>query len=86
MSRLARRLAPDLGYVISKGGITTQLLLEKGLGLGIVELKGQILPGLSLVCPYKSENFNRIPIITFPGNLGDATTLFKSWKLMQMGS
>ena len=85
MSRLAARIFPDLGYVISKGGITTHIFLERGLDLGMVELKGQILPGLSIVCPYRKNNFDKIPILTFPGNLGDSLTLFKAWKLMENG-
>ena len=83
MARLAAKLVPDLGYLITKGGITSQILLEKGLGLGIVELKGQILPGLSIVCPYENRKFQQIPIITFPGNLGDSSTLLKAWRLME---
>ena len=83
MSRLVARLIPDLGYIISKGGITTQILLEKGLGLEMVELKGQILPGLSLVCPYQQDKLSEMPIITFPGNLGDSKTLLKAWNLME---
>ena len=49
MGRLAAALAPDLGYLISKGGITTQTLLARGLALESVQLEGQLLPGLSLV-------------------------------------
>ena len=81
MARMVGQLMPHLGYVISKGGITTQLFLTKGLSLSMVDLKGQILPGLSLVCPY--DNFNNIPIITFPGNLGDKYTLLNAWNLME---
>ena len=83
MARLVKKLLPDLGYVISKGGITTQILLQKGLDAGIVQLKGQILPGLSLVCPRTDDAFRKIPIITFPGNLGDNQTLLKAWSLME---
>tara|TARA_Y100001968_G_scaffold309886_1_gene330274 strand:- start:58827 stop:60185 length:1359 start_codon:yes stop_codon:yes gene_type:complete len=83
MSRLAVTISSQIGYVISKGGITTQIFLEKGLGLEIVKLKGQIMPGLSIVCPYNNEKFKPIPIITFPGNLGNQETLLKVWKLME---
>ncbi|WP_320663694.1 four-carbon acid sugar kinase family protein [Prochlorococcus sp. MIT 1223] len=83
MANLVARLLPRIGYVISKGGITTQVFLEKGLNLGMVELKGQILPGLSVVCPYKKNSNSQIPVITFPGNLGNSETLLESWKLME---
>tara|TARA_Y100001968_G_scaffold324142_1_gene362923 strand:+ start:5759 stop:7117 length:1359 start_codon:yes stop_codon:yes gene_type:complete len=83
MARLFKRILPDLGYVISKGGITTQILLEKGLDVGMVHLKGQILPGLSMVWPETNDISKQIPIITFPGNLGSKETLLEAWKLME---
>ena len=72
----------SLGYIISKGGITTNTLLVKGLKLDTVDLKGQILPGMSVVCSHE-DNSIPIPIITFPGNLGDEKTLLNVWLLME---
>jgi len=86
MARLAARLAPQLGYLISKGGITSQTLLAEGLDLALVRLEGQLLPGLSLLRPAGAgvpEGLAGLPLITFPGNLGDASTLVESWRLMQ---
>ena len=84
MGRLAAAVAEDLGYLISKGGITTQTLLAEGLGLDAVHLDGQLLPGLSLVRP-SGGRFNGLPILTFPGNLGSAETLRRAWQLMEAG-
>ena len=78
MARLAGGLAPQLGYVISKGGITTHTLLESGLKAPWVELQGQLFAGLSLVLTPDG-----LPVITFPGNLGDASSLRQAWTLMQ---
>ena len=85
MGRLVADLAPQLGYVISKGGITTGTLLAEGLGLEAVQLEGQLLPGLSLVRPLPAAGgaHQGLPIITFPGNLGDADTLVQAWRLME---
>ena len=86
MARLAARLAPQLGYLISKGGITSQTLLAEGLDLALVQLEGQLLPGLSLLRPAGAgvpEALAGLPLITFPGNLGDASTLVESWRLME---
>ncbi len=81
MAILVGQITSKLGYIISKGGITTQLLLQKGLKLNQVNLKGQILPGLSIVqCISKNNN---LPVITFPGNLGNKKTLLESYKLME---
>ncbi|MEB3266409.1 MAG: four-carbon acid sugar kinase family protein [Cyanobacteriota bacterium] len=79
MARLAGALAPRLGYLISKGGITTHTLLADGLGMGSVELQGQLLPGLSLVLAGEE----RLPVLTFPGNLGDDGTLRQAWREME---
>ena len=88
MGRLVAGLAPQLGYVITKGGITTGTLLAEGLGLASVQLEGQLLPGLSLVRPITDDAATDpalagLPIVTFPGNLGDADTLVEAWRLME---
>ena len=85
MARLAAPLAPQLGYVISKGGITTGALLRDGLGLEAVELQGQLLPGLSLVLTPEAAAPARLPVLTFPGNLGEAGTLRQAWRWMERG-
>jgi uncharacterized protein YgbK (DUF1537 family) len=85
MARLAAALAPELGLIISKGGTTTQTLLADGLALNWVELQGQLLPGLSLVLTPADARIPRLPVITFPGNLGDAGTLREAWELMMQG-
>jgi uncharacterized protein YgbK (DUF1537 family) len=82
MARVAAALAPQLGYLISKGGITTHTLLAEGLELTAVELQGQLLPGLSLVlAPLPTAT--ALPVLTFPGNLGEASTLAQAWRLME---
>jgi uncharacterized protein YgbK (DUF1537 family) len=87
MARLAAGLAPALGYLISKGGITTHTLLADGLDLDHVELQGQLLPGLSLVLaatePAPGALPGLLPVLTFPGNLGDEDTLWEAWRRME---
>jgi len=85
MARLAAALAPQLGYLISKGGITSHTLLAEGLGVAQVELQGQLLPGLSLVLTPAEAPVPRLPVLTFPGNLGEAETLRQAWRLMERG-
>ena len=83
MARLAGALAPGLGLIISKGGITTHTLLADGLQLPWVELQGQLFAGLSVVLTPDEAAVPRLPVITFPGNLGDAGSLHQAWRLMQ---
>jgi uncharacterized protein YgbK (DUF1537 family) len=95
MGRVAAALAPVLGYVISKGGITTHTLLADGLGLDWVALRGQLLPGLSLVVVPDTAGAGGptpgvaglagLPVVTFPGNLGSADTLAVAWETLEGG-
>lgn len=84
MARLAAALAPALGYLISKGGITSHTLLADGLELGQVELQGQLLPGLSLVLAASETDQAPLPVLTLPGNLGDDGTLREAWRWMEV--
>lgn len=86
MGRLAGRLAPGLGYLISKGGITSHTLLADGLALERVELQGQLLPGLSLVLTPAEAAVAGLPVLTMPGNLGDADSLVQVWALLENSS
>ena len=86
MARLAAALAPQLGLIISKGGITTHTLLADGLQLDSVELQGQLLPGLSVVLTSAEALVPHLPVITFPGNLGHAGSLRHTWWLMTQPS
>ena len=93
MARVAARLAPELGYLISKGGITSHTLLAEGLGLDWLDLQGQLQPGLSLVLvpaagstgavAARVEGIEALPLVTVPGNLGEADTLVRLWQLLE---
>ena len=83
MARRAASLAPELGYLISKGGITSHTLLADGLDLEAVELQGQLLPGLSLVLTPVEASVPQLPVVTFPGNLGAADSLHQVWRLLE---
>ena len=84
MAILVGKISNKFGYIISKGGITTQLLLQRGLNFNQVILKGQILPGLSIV--QSNSDQNNLPVVTFPGNLGNEKTLLESFRLMEFDS
>ena len=93
MARVVARLAPGLGYVISKGGITSHTLLAEGLALAAVELQGQMMPGLSLVLAPEAPGGDSggvpgavgLPVFTVPGNLGQGDTLVQLWRQLEAG-
>jgi uncharacterized protein YgbK (DUF1537 family) len=73
---VVRGLPEGLGFLISKGGITSNDVLTRGLGLRAARLLGQILPGCSVVrCPDDHPRFPGMPVVIFPGNVGDALAL-----------
>ena len=82
MARLTSSVTTELGYLICKGGLTTQTLLSDGLALSSVQLEGQLLPGLSVVRPTDGP-VHGLPIVTFPGNLGSSDTLLHAWELLE---
>lgn len=73
---IERQLPRDIGYLISKGGITSNDTLSDGLALRSARLLGQILPGVSMVkTPPTHPRFPNLPVVLFPGNVGDAMAL-----------
>lgn len=73
---IVRGLPSDLGFLISKGGITSNDTLSQGLALRSTRLLGQILPGVSVVRTEADHpQFAAMPVVLFPGNVGDENAL-----------
>lgn len=77
---IVRGLPPTLGFLISKGGITSNDVLSDGLALRTARLLGQILPGVSMVrTPADHAQFPDLPVVLFPGNVGNADSLAEAY-------
>ena len=73
---VVRNLPRTLGFLISKGGITSNDVLSSGLALRTSRVVGQILPGCSVVCcPADHPRYPNLPVVIFPGNVGDDQAL-----------
>ena len=73
---IVRRLPADIGFLISKGGITSNDVLSSGLSLRTARVLGQILAGCSVVrCPDDHPQYPNLPVVIFPGNVGDDSAL-----------
>jgi uncharacterized protein YgbK (DUF1537 family) len=73
---IVRGLPADIGFLISKGGITSNDVLSQGLALTSARLLGQILAGCSMVrTPVDHPQFPNLPVVLFPGNVGDTDAL-----------
>lgn len=76
LMEVVRNLPATLGFLISKGGITSNDVLSSGLALRTSRVLGQILPGCSVVrCPADHPRYPDLPVVIFPGNVGDDQAL-----------
>jgi uncharacterized protein YgbK (DUF1537 family) len=73
---VVRGLPATLGFLVSKGGITSNDVLSDGLALRTARVLGQVLAGCSVVrCPSDHPRFPDLPVVIFPGNVGDEAAL-----------
>lgn len=83
---IVANLPATLGFLISKGGITSNDVLSHGLALRTSRVVGQILPGCSVVrCPHDHPRFPDMPVVIFPGNVGNSDALATAYKRLQPG-
>lgn len=73
---VVKNLPKTLGFMISKGGITSNDVLSTGLSLRAARVVGQIHAGCSVVCcPDDHPRYADMPVVIFPGNVGDEHAL-----------
>ncbi|MEW5757239.1 MAG: four-carbon acid sugar kinase family protein [Pseudomonadota bacterium] len=78
---VVRNLPESIGFLISKGGITSNDVLSNGLALRTSRVLGQILAGCSVVrCPNDHPRYPDLPVVIFPGNVGDANALAEAYR------
>ncbi|MDE6646386.1 MAG: hypothetical protein K2K03_00905, partial [Prevotella sp.] len=66
---VAYRLPFTPSYLVGKGGITSNDILTKGLGIRTARVMGQVVPSVPCVMTHD------FPYIIFPGNVGTADSL-----------
>lgn len=80
---LVRRLPGSIGFLISKGGITSNDVLSTGLKLKQARVLGQILTGCSVIrCPADHKRYPNLSVVIFPGNVGDETALAQAYHIL----
>ena len=73
--KIVRELPFTPTFIIAKGGITSHDILTKGLDIEIAVVKGQIIPGVPVLCTDSKHKFPDMSYIIFPGNVGDENGL-----------
>lgn len=82
---IVQGLPEDIGFLISKGGITSNDVLSTGLALTTARIMGQILAGCSIVLtPEDHPQFPNLPVVLFPGNVGDTTGLATVYRRLSL--
>ena len=79
---VVRGLPESLGYLVSKGGITSNDVLSSGLALTAARVLGQILPGVTVVQTPPDHRLGKLPVVIFPGNVGDNDALAQCYRLL----
>jgi uncharacterized protein YgbK (DUF1537 family) len=77
---VVKRLPTTLGFLISKGGITSNDVLSTGLALTASRVLGQILPGVTVVQTPPVHRLPQIPVVIFPGNVGGDGALAEAYR------
>ncbi len=84
LMNIVQALPKDIGWLISKGGITSNDVLSSGLALRMARVLGQILPGCSVVrCPAHHPRYPDLPVVIFPGNVGDDDALATAYQRLR---
>ncbi len=86
LMRLVRNLPPEIGFLVSKGGITSNDTLSQGLALRTARVLGQVRAGCSVVrCPDDHPRFPNLPVVIFPGNVGGDEALTEVYEILSRG-
>ena len=75
--RVVEQLTVPPRFMITKGGITSSDCLTRGLRVRREWVLGQIEPGIGVVRCDAASRFPDLPVVMFPGNVGDENTLAK---------
>jgi uncharacterized protein YgbK (DUF1537 family) len=77
---VVQQLPATLGFLISKGGITSNDVLSTGLALAASRVLGQILPGVTVVQTPPWHRLPQLPVVIFPGNVGGDGALAQAYR------
>ena len=81
--KIVRNLPQEIGFLISKGGITSNDTLSRGLALRTARVLGQIRAGCSVVrCPEDHPRYPDLPVVIFPGNVGGDEALAEAYEIL----
>lgn len=75
LTSIIKNLTVKPGFIISKGGITSSDVATDALNIKRAIVKGQIKPGVPVLVTGEESTFPDLPLVIFPGNVGEVATL-----------
>jgi uncharacterized protein YgbK (DUF1537 family) len=81
--QVVRELDVHPRFVIAKGGITASDLSTKALDVTTASVPGQILPGVPVWLLGERSRFPGLPLVVFPGNVGDPDSLARCMHILR---
>lgn len=69
------RVEPHPQVIVAKGGITSAVTLQQGVGADVADVVGPVLPGVSLWSAAWADG-SQLDYLVVPGNVGDDDLLF----------
>lgn len=82
LSSLAAGAGFSPSFLISKGGITSHDILERGLSVASARVLGQAAPGVPALRMPDGHRWAGMPYIIFPGNVGSDSSLLEVYRRM----
>lgn len=76
LTNVLKQLTQRPGFLITKGGITSSDALTNGLDVKMAYVLGQIEQNVGVIRSVDDCKFEDLPVVIFPGNVGDKTTLY----------
>ncbi|TRX60744.1 hypothetical protein FNH22_06785 [Fulvivirga sp. M361] len=74
---IVKRINTPPAYILAKGGITSNDIATEALGIKRAWVKGQVLAGVPVWELGAESNYQGIPYIVFPGNVGGEDALYQ---------
>jgi uncharacterized protein YgbK (DUF1537 family) len=78
---IVARIKVQPSFILAKGGITSNDIAVRGLGMKRAIVLGQIIPGVPVWELGEETRFPHIPYVVYPGNVGDDHSLVKVFRL-----
>ena len=74
---VVERIGVRPGWVIAKGGVTSHEIASRALGMREARVAGQLVPGASVWIGAADSRWPGLPLVIFPGNVGEETALLR---------